>query len=582
MIRPGRKILRGSRAPMVKGSRKVGAPSPGEIIEVDVYLRYHPKRKKIATMEELSAHLPHKRKHLSREEFAKNHGASQEDIEKVTDFAHQHHLDIVEVNPVHRLVTLKGTVKAMSAAFGVQLVHHCHPRSGVRFRTYEGLIEIPVELEDVVDGILGLEDLPVFSSYLAYDQAASISSGVDTGPGILYPNQLAQLYKFPRGLTGKGQTIAIIEGGGGFEPKYLQEYFDRLQRLFGIRPDVNNIIPVGVGGATNNPCSDPNDLANFVATMETYSDIEVAAAVAYEAKIVVYFTPDSYKGLVKALKQAILDTAHDISVISFSWGWPEPEKQSESLEPMMQIVNSTLHEAAVRGITFCGASGDSGSCDNLEPDDNLAHVDFPASSPWVLACGGTWLAIQNGAVQKEVTWKEHFDEFKVGNTSIKDVTFSTGGGVSEYFPCPDYQEKNGICPKSVNSPHLTGRGLPDIAGNADRRSGYIIQSGGEMANLGGTSMVAPLYAGLIALINQKLGTSVGFINPFLYKLGQSQNLENNPTGQKVFNDITEGDNSINNIPGYYAQKGWDACTGWGSVNGETLLDKLLNPDNHET
>jgi kumamolisin len=167
------------------------------------------------------------------------------------------------------------------------------------------------------------------------------------------------------------------------------------------------------------------------------------------------------------------------------------------------------------------------------------HVDFPASSPNVLGCGGTELFASGATISSETVWNE-------GTNS------ATGGGVSSTFPLPDYQ-------KNVKLP-AAFRGVPDVAGDADPNSGYQVRVDGQDMVIGGTSAVAPLWAGLIALINQKLGIPVGFLNPLLY---------GSLSGKNLFNDITSGNNGA-----YAAGPGWDACTGWGSPDGSKLLKAL--------
>jgi kumamolisin len=194
--------------------------------------------------------------------------------------------------------------------------------------------------------------------------------------------------------------------------------------------------------------------------------------------------------------------------------------------------------AVALGVTITAAAGDSGSSDGQT--DGKAHVDFPASSPYVLACGGTKLE-----KSRETVWND-------GNG------WATGGGISDIFPVPDYQKKISL-PQSVNSPQNAGRGIPDIAANADSATGYNILVDGQWSVIGGTSAVAPLMAGLVALANQKLKRWVGFINPKLYLAKPD-----------VFKDITEGNNTTAKAGGYSARKGWDACTGLGVPLGTVV------------
>jgi kumamolisin len=189
--------------------------------------------------------------------------------------------------------------------------------------------------------------------------------------------------------------------------------------------------------------------------------------------------------------------------------------------------------------------------------DKKPHVDFPASSPFALACGGTTLASSSkpGAPQ-ETVWNEGAQ----GG--------ATGGGVSNFFAKPSYQANINV-PAPASS--AGGRGVPDVAADADPATGYSVFIGGTEQVIGGTSAVAPLYAGLVARLNQSLTGSgenpVGFLNPLLYAL---------PNTGGPFHDVVSGNNDIYHDLGgeYAAGPGWDPCTGLGSINGTQLLAAL--------
>jgi kumamolisin len=193
------------------------------------------------------------------------------------------------------------------------------------------------------------------------------------------------------------------------------------------------------------------------------------------------------------------------------------------------------------GVTICAASGDDGSSDGVT--DGANHVDFPASSPNILACGGTNLQSSNGTITSETVWN---DGAKGG---------ATGGGFSVQFPVPSWQKNAGIKP-----PASGGRGVPDVSGDADPQSGYQVLVDGQSLVFGGTSAVAPLWSALIALLNQKLGKPLGFLQPTLYGLSATA---------KPFHDITQGSNGS-----FSAVSGWDACCGLGSPSGGNLLAAL--------
>ncbi len=539
MMSNNRVSVSGSERAPLPGSTMVGAADPKERISVTVLVRRRTSHEILRSkIEEMATRRPAERKDLSREEFAAAYGATPEDLEKVKHFARDHKLDVVSVSAGERRVVLSGTVAAFCAAFGVNLARYEHPNGTYRGR--EGPVQVPKDLAPIIEGVFGLDNRPQARYHLRVLNNRSGVAQPRIG-GISYtPPELSRLYDFPQGMNGSGQCLGIIELGGGFRATDLKTFFSKL----GIpRPKVKS---VSIGSGHNKPTGDPNGPDG-----EVLLDIEVAGAIAPGAKIVVYFAPNSDAGFLDAVTHAIHDTQNKPSVLSISWGGAE----STWTQQAMQAMDSAFRDAAALGVTICCAAGDDGSSDLRPPehDDGLLHVDFPASSPYALACGGTKLEGTASTITSEVVWNE-------GRNGG-----STGGGVSEVFALPSWQA-NASVPKSANPGEHIGRGLPDIAGNADPSTGYQVYVDGQSATFGGTSAVAPLWAGLIALLNQKLGHAVGYLNPLLYSL---------PTSAGAFHDIITGDNDINGHNGaYHAGPGWDACTGWGSPDGNKLLGAL--------
>jgi len=217
------------------------------------------------------------------------------------------------------------------------------------------------------------------------------------------------------------------------------------------------------------------------------------------------------------------------------------------------------------------ASGDDGSDDGA--GDGLAHVDFPASSPFVLVVGGTDLRVKPGTNTERV-WKDGDGRRPV----IGGTGGSTGGGVSSHFPRPDFQAQIGIAP--VNPGALSGRVVPDVAAHAQtdgKHTGYFQVTDHNVFLDGGTSAAAPLWAALIGLLNAELQSRkgadarVGYLTPVLYQAGAN----GKPVGSGACRDITVGDNISAAIGGYRAGPGYDAVTGWGSPIGSKLLEALL-------
>jgi kumamolisin len=458
---------------------------------------------------------------LSHEELAALHGANPDDIEMIEAFAHEYELTVVDSSLLKRRVILGGTAEAMTKAFGTELKCYQVDTIGPQFRGRTGTISIPAELESAVVAVLGLDTRPVAKPHFRKKAASA---------GSFTPPQIAKLYDFPAGVNGAGQTIAIVELGGGYKTADLKKYFKSLNIL---APQVSAI---SVDGGKNAPGSDADG--------EVMLDIEVAGAIAPGANIAVYFAPNTDKGFVDAITDAVHDTTRKPSVISISWGASEDSWTEQARAAM----NAALQDAATLGVTVTAAAGDDGSDDGV--GDGQLHVDFPASSPYALACGGTKLVGSGSTISSETVWNE-----------LANQEGATGGGVSNAFPLPAYQNNAGV-PTNPQTKYV-GRGVPDVAGDADPSTGYQVLVDGQSQVIGGTSAVAPLWAALIARLNQKLGRSVGFLNPTLYSINQSG-----------FRDITTGDNDSIGGGNYSARSGWDACTGLGCPDGAALLNAL--------
>ena len=507
--------LPGSERKPLPRSQAVGPVDPKETIRVTVVLRRRGPDPVTGNGREQLAYLSH-------EQLTQQHGANPEDIALVERFAHEYELAVVESSVQKRRVVLTGTAEAIQKAFEATLAYYKLEGTADEFRGRHGSISIPAELGSPVIAILGMDTRPVAKPHFRM-KAAAVA-------GTFTPPQVAQLYNFPTGATGKGQTIAIIELGGGYRTADLKTYFK------GLNITQPHITAVSVDGGKNAPGS--------AADGEVMLDIEVAGSIAPGANMAVYFAPNTDQGFIDAITDAVHDTTRKPSVVSISWGGPE-----DSWTPQSQTaMNAALQDAAALGVTVTVAAGDNGSTDGVS--DKKLHVDFPASSPYALACGGTTLKGSGSTISSEVVWNE-----------TANNEGATGGGVSIVFPLPSYQSSAGV-PKQGQT-GFVGRGVPDVAGDADPSTGYQIRVDGQNQIVGGTSAVAPLWAALIALVNQRAGKPVGFINPALYA-GKEQG----------FHDITTGNNDDGNLGFYKAQSGWDACTGSGSPDGDAILQLL--------
>jgi kumamolisin len=494
-----RSAVEGSRRVPPPGATRIGPVDPHERIETTIVLK-----RKDAPPDPLTE------PRLSREAFAAQHAAQPQDIDAIVRFAEEHGLTVTYTNAASRMVRVAGPSETIKNAFAAQLSYYDSPLG--RFRGRVGAVTLPTDVAPLVEAVLGLDNRPIAKPHLRRNAQPH------QAPHALFPTQVAKAYNFPTGVTGHGQTIGIIELGGGFRHADLTTYFNT------IHVPMPSVTAVSVLGALNHPGVDPN------ADGEVMLDIEVAGAVAHGAKIVVYFAPNTDQGFHDAIAHAVHDPVHKPSVISISWGAPESAWTPQALLAM----TSALTDAASMGVTVTVAAGDDGSTDGVE--DGQDHVDFPASSQFSLACGGTRLEIAaDGSIKREVVW----NDLSTGHGA-------TGGGFSAFFNRPAYQ--SGATPNDKN------RGVPDVAGNADPITGYKVLVDGSMEVIGGTSAVSPLWAGLVALVNQKTGTHVGFWNPTLYN-----HLNND------FHDIVNGNNGT-----FKADQGWDPTTGLGTPDAKKL------------
>jgi kumamolisin len=517
--------LKGSERSEIPGAQVIGPADPKELLEVSVILR----RGARSALQNRVAKLAAGNRSvgiLSREDFGRIHGASPSDMAMVRKFAAKHGLTVAQEHAARRTVVLSGNVEQFSEAFSVQL--HRVKASGKTHRGRTGAISLPAELDGIIEAVMGLDDRPQAKPHFRMRSTGNGNAnqaGART-PVSYTPAQVASLYGFPSG-TGEGQCVAIIELGGGYRSADLKAYFK------GLNMSPPKVSAVSVDHGTNAPTGEVNGPDS-----EVMLDIEVLGSIAPAANIVAYFGPNTDAGFHDAVTTAIHDSINKPSVISISWGGPESIWTAQAMTAM----DDAFQAAAAMGITVCVASGDNGSTDSLR--DSQDHVDFPASSPYALACGGTSLHANQKTITSEVVWNH-------------GANGASGGGISSFFPTPGWQMGKKAIHLGGKPIDLTNRGVPDVAGDADPETGYLVRVDGTDTVIGGTSAVAPLWAGLIARINQTAGTPVGYVNPMLY--GKPQALR----------DIVSGSNGD-----FEAAMGWDACTGLGTPNGVALRTAL--------
>ncbi len=435
-------------------------------------------------------------------------------------YLRNNNIEIVAENRLRHHLEIRLTVETIRSLIGITLTEFIDDELGNFFAPDQEPV-LPPALSEVT-AILGLDSA----------MQARPRFRTATQPSLSYlPTQVANAYEFPN-ASASGHSVAIIELGGGFRQADIANYFNS-QGM-----PVPTVTAISVDGGANSPTT-----ANS-ADAEVMLDIEVFGSIAPGASINVYFAPNTDRGFIDAVSEASAPTGPIPDAISISWGGPESSWSKSSL----LLMQSVIAEATTRGITVTVAAGDNGSSDGLT--DGLAHVDFPASAPNSLACGGTHLELTStGAIAVQTVWND---------TAIGDG--ATGGGVSSFFPLPRYQT-NANVPPSANPGGSVGRGVPDVAGNADPQTGYQILVDGTVIVVGGTSAVAPLIAGLIVQLAVATTTRPGFVQPIWYPLEESTRTAPAP----AFFNVVNGNNGA-----YHAGPGWNPCAGLGSPYGHRL------------
>jgi kumamolisin len=506
----------------------VGAPDPATPVTIGLYLKdpSEPVHEPGSADDFAALDRPMTRAQLTE----KRRAQFAEPAQLALQFAERHGLEVAEIDLAKRRIRLRGTIGRIAAAFVTRLA--AYEVGALRYRSNVDPLQMPHELAPWICGVLGLDTRPQLHRrprlprqprpFLLDVPAVTSNDG-------FWPTEVARLYGIAAPSLGAGQCIAIIAPRGG----YLADDLRLAAEQMGfVRPEVEE---VSIDNGRN------RFSGGGEADQELALDLQVAAAVAPAARLAVYFTDDSEQGLADAVLAAVHDETHAPSVISISWGLAELSWTKFPLE----IFNGALADAVRLGVIVTAAAGDMLATDAV--DDDQVHVNYPASSPYVLGCGGTRFSLATDAksISDEVVWKE-------GDRG-------TGGGVSDLFDVPDYQQAAGV-PPSVSTGKL-GRGVPDVAGSAAFANGYRIFVNRQQIVQAGTSAVAPLWAGLIALINAQRGSNIRRIHPALY---------GDPA---CCRGVLQGDNKAGTLS-YSAGPGWNPCAGLGVPIGASILSKM--------
>ena len=588
------------------------AAATTETVSIVLKLR-HPEQLDAYIAATVDPRSPSYHRFLTVEQFRSRFAPSDWEIGQVTDHLRGVGIVINEIYSDHLVIKATGTAAQFNQAFTTTL-HDYMDKKGRVFHRPDGDHSVPGHLRDIVLYVAGLNSQT--SQFLPHSATAQ-SSGAALGeaapqvvlpqsgstatgvPGSYTTGDVANFYGvnplYARGVTGKGRTIGIATLAN-FLPSDAYYYWSQI----GLKVNPNRIHQVHVDGG--------GELSGAAGSGETTLDVQQSGGLAPDAKLVVYDAPNTEAGFIDVFYKAVSDNVVD--TLSVSWGSPEIYNflipgVSTDTQAVLVAYHQAFAEAAAQGISTFASSGDSGAYDtnstlSYPTFSKVLTVDSPASDPYIIAAGGTTLPVaiarRYGTVNvpTEQVWGwSYFNPYMVGNygQDYQDYYFAIGGGggVSVFWPTPDYQESfRGIRTSEPNQvlsyfpalpdttvkqdlftvpAHVRGRNLPDVSLNSDPYTGYLVYSttdGGWLGGYGGTSFASPQLNGIFALISQAKGSRLGLLHPQLYD--HKAQLKGSRSGLR---DITAGDNWF-----YKGVTGYDPGAGLGTLDASLLTEAI--------
>lgn len=525
MSETGHVELANSASDIRDGSTRIGDIDDNERIDISVHLK-DPDGDNDAPIDRETLEA-------GRREACRAH------VEKLAAFAAEHGLALGDIDTHMLRVRMTGPASAHAAAFKTSLARYEHADGAYRGRS--GSLSIPGELADCVDAVLGHDNRPLVTRAPKPEASPDAAPG---GPSAYLPTQLAALYGVPA-TSAASQNVAIIEFGGGYSPS------DFSTACANMGLPTPPVVARSVRGGYPNFSPNPH-----TASPEVALDMQVVAGVAPGARIVLYFVgARDLNGWMDGILAAVHDRSYPPSTISISWGGDERDFQA-----VLASTNAAFRTAGRLGASVLVSSGDHLATNGTPGQLN---VQFGACCPYATGCGGTFIETSNGAIVQESVWNRHNYNPQTG----RYVDTGSGGGVSLYWRVPSYQQSANLPTNAVTG--ASGRCVPDVAADADPNSGVLLTFAGHTLQEGGTSAVAPFWAGMISVVNAaraaKGKAPIGFLNPTLYA---------NPS---ALNPVTIGSNKPQGTGlGYDATNGYSAATGLGTPNNPALFDLLFN------
>lgn len=467
---------------------------------------------------------------LSPDEFAARFSPTEQAYGNVVQWLQSRGLMVTQTWPNRLIVNARGTVAEVEVVFGVPINRYL--RNGTIVHANAQDPQIPAELAGIVSSIQGLEDLSQLTPHLsatphtAPDATSRVLPHLKLGSTTLFgPKDLYAAYNFTplfsAGSTGSGQKIAIATA---FTFKIAD--INSFQQISGLPKSPSSRFQSYFPAGSTAKLGD-----------ETTLDVEWSSAMAPGAIIQGVIGKNALLSTFTTVYNFIVTKLPSTHIVSTSWGLCETQMPSA----VMSSDNNIFKQGAAQGQSWFAASGDGGA-DDCGNGGTTPEVDFPASSPFITAVGGTVLTTP-------------FDSTGTATRHGSETAWSgSGGGKSTAFGKPSYQM--GVTPADGK------RDVPDVSLEAGPTPGNLLVYNGIIYRAWGTSLAAPQWAGLFAIVNQKKGgAGLGNANPKLYGLGVAVN---------GFHDVTTGNNSSGTTTGFTANIGYDQVTGWGSYNAYQL------------
>lgn len=541
----GRFELTGDTPSVVRQSKLEHHADANETMKIIVGLKLRDEAGLDKLLRELpDPHSPKFRKYLNPADFAARFSPLPADVDAVVGFLQENGLNVTEVSPNRTLVEAEGTVSQLEKAFGVTINKYSLKLSDGTTKSYlsnDSDPLIPTRLSAIVESVIGLDTFAEFESRMLKQPRSTTSA-----PRGFSPQEISSVYQYPNTLnpnvkgtkySGKGKTIAVATAF-----TYDQKDIDAYWKHFNI-VRTGRLTNVYIGGTATQ------------LNEETTLDLQTVSGLAPGADVIMYLGVDAkFTNFTKVFNRIVTDDKADIMTIS--WGLCEEHTGKRQ----MRTEHNIFKQAAAQGIAIFAASGDDGAydCKHDEEEDKdgkkvqvvKLSVDYPSSDPYVTAVGGTTLYSSRGNRTSERAW------------------YGSGGGNSDHWKRESWQKGPGV-------PAGDMRATADVSLNAAPATAYAFYFEGKWEAWGGTSVAAPAWGALWALIEEASGARIGMPVETLYRIGDSVDYA------KTFHDITSGDNGNFKGPGFKAGDNWDHPTGWGVPKGEALLNWIVDDQNKD-